>query len=135
MKGVAVASFSIAMVLLLSFDQQKKPSAQNDKGKELYNKYCLSCHQANGAGVPRINPSLVRSPYVLGSKTRLIKIILLGSEALTDDPNRRYINPMAPIPSLTNQEMADVLTYVRKNFGNKGTAVTVGDVKYVKSRM
>lgn len=135
MKRVFVLGLCSMMVMLLSFNQQKKNPASDDRGKDVYAKYCLSCHQENGAGVPRINPTLRRSAYVLGSKTKLIKIVLLGSDALTDDPDRSYMNPMAPIPNLTDQQIADVLTYVRKNFGNKSSGITPGDVRFVRGRL
>lgn len=47
-------------------------------GKNIYNKYCLACHMADGAGVPNMNPPLSKTSYVLGDKTRLIKVVLNG---------------------------------------------------------
>jgi mono/diheme cytochrome c family protein len=106
-----------------------------DRGKIVYDKTCLTCHMDNGMGVPRMAPSLVKSKYVLGTKTKMIKIVLRGSDEIPPDEERNFTNPMAPIPNLTDQQLADVLTYVRNSFGNKAAVVTAGDVKYVKVRM
>lgn len=111
------------------------PQAVMARGKVVYDKACLSCHMDNGMGVPRMNPSLVQSKYVLGTKTKMIRIVLRGSEEFKNDPDREYKNTMAALPQLSAQEIADVLTYVRNSFGNKASRVTVGDVKYVQARM
>ena len=42
------------------------------KGKEVYTKYCLTCHQADGGGVPRMNPPLIKTTHVNGNKEQLI---------------------------------------------------------------
>jgi mono/diheme cytochrome c family protein len=120
---------------LTGWNQPPVSKAIMERGKLVYDKTCLSCHMDNGMGVPRMNPSLVKSKYVLGTKTKMIRIVLRGSEEFSDDPEREYKNTMAALPNLTDQEIADVLTYVRNSYGNKATVVTPGDVKYVKARM
>jgi mono/diheme cytochrome c family protein len=131
----------IFFLLLLTFflwagsPQPSIPKVIMERGKAVYEKVCLSCHMDNGMGVPRMNPSLVKSKYVLGTKTKMIRIVLRGSEELNDDPERDYKNTMAAIPNLTDQEIADVLTYVRNSFGNRASMITAGDVKYVKARI
>jgi mono/diheme cytochrome c family protein len=110
------------------------PKATLDRGKKVYDIACLSCHMANGMGVPRMNPSLVKSKYVLGSKTKLIRIVLRGSDELENDTERHFVNPMAPLNMLTDQQISDVLTFVRNSFGNRATTITSGDVKYVRGR-
>ena len=47
-------------------------------GQKVFSQYCVSCHQADGLGVPHMNPPLVKTTYVLGDKTKLIKIVLNG---------------------------------------------------------
>src|SRR5690349_4931843 len=49
-----------------------------ERGKIVYTTTCLPCHQADGGGVPNMNPPLSKTEYVLGDKTRLINIILKG---------------------------------------------------------
>ena len=102
------------------------------KGKAIYTQYCLSCHQADGGGVDGLNPPLTKTDYVLGDKTRLTKVLLNGLQGV-DINGEEYHNVMPSQDFLTDQQMADVLTYIRNNFGNKASAVTVGEVKAVRA--
>ena len=105
------------------------------RGKTLYGTYCLPCHQADGSGVPNMNPPLIKTKWVLGDKKALAKIVLKGLQGGEIDINGdKFHNPMPPQEStLTDQEIADVLTYVRNSFGNKASAVTVAEVKKGRS--
>lgn len=106
-----------------------------ERGKKLYATYCVSCHQADGGGVPGLNPPLEKTSWVLGSKTRLITVILKGMNSHEEIDGEEYSNTMAPFNFLKDQEISDLLTYIRNSFGNKATAVTVGDVKYVRGKV
>lgn len=128
-----VLSFLFFFVVAQSANQKIARTAI-DRGRKVYETHCLSCHMANGEGVPRMNPSLVRSKYVTGSKTRLIRIVLRGSKELENEPDRFFTNPMAPMNHLNDQQIAEVLSFIRNNFGNKASAVTAGDVRYVRVR-
>jgi len=79
-----------------------------------------------------MNPPLIKTKQVLGDKTALIKIVLNGLKGVDIDGDT-YNGVMAPHPDLTDQEIADVLTYVRNSFGNKATAVTAAQVKAVRA--
>lgn len=102
-------------------------------GKKIYLQYCLSCHMVDGGGVPNMNPPLIKTTYVLGDKVRLIKVVLNGFEQNVDIDGQSYTNNMPPQNMLKDQEIADVLTYVRNNFGNKASAVKVTEVKAVRA--
>src|SRR6185312_6268318 len=111
-----------------SFHQQKLP------GETIYKKYCISCHQADGGGVPNMAPPLQQTSYVLGEKEKLIKIVLNGLKNV-DINEETYNNPMPALGSvLKDKEIADVLTYVRNSFGNKTAAVTAAEVKAARSK-
>ncbi len=99
------------------------------KGKLVYNQYCLSCHQADGGGVPNMNPPLARSAWVTGDKKVLINILLNGFNQKVEIDGDYYSNTMPPQNSLTDQQIADVLTFVRNNFGNKAPAISAANVK------
>jgi len=104
------------------------------RGKKVYEEYCLSCHQTDGSGVPGLNPPLKKTTYVLGPQDKLVKILLNGLEEEIEINGEYYSNPMPAFgPVLTDQQIADVLTYVRSNFGNKATAVPVSKVKAVRA--
>lgn len=101
-------------------------------GKSIYRQHCLTCHQADGGGVPNMNPPLIQTSYVLGDKTRLIKVVLNGFSENVDIDGESYSNVMPAHDFLKDREIAAVLTYIRKNFTNKANAVTAAQVKAVR---
>ena len=114
------------------FAQTKQTSATS--GKQLYTQYCLACHQEDGAGVPNLNPPLVKTSYVLGDKKKLIAWVLQGSgdQKVPIDGNY-YNNNMPAQAALKDEEIAQILTYVRSHFGNKASAVAPSEVKAVRA--
>jgi mono/diheme cytochrome c family protein len=102
------------------------------RGKKIYQVQCLTCHQVDGTGVMNMNPPLVKTTYVLGPKPALIKIVLEGMKLPLTIEDNEYHNVMPPHTTMTDQEIADVLTYVRHSFGNKAIAVTPADVKAIR---
>ena len=102
-------------------------------GEAIYKKYCISCHQADGGGVPHMAPPLIQTKYVLGEKEDMIKIVLNGLKGVEIN-DKTYNNPMPPLGNvLKDKEIADVLSYVRNSFGNKATKISATDVKKVRS--
>src|SRR5512133_2336144 len=83
------------------------------RGQIVYTRICLACHQVDGSGVPNLNPPLIKTKWVLGSKTVLIQQVLKGSSGKVEIDGDTFRNTMPPQPKLTDQEIADVLTYVR----------------------
>lgn len=112
-------------------------NAQNgkipSKGKTIYESYCLTCHMEDGKGVPGLNPPLVKTTYVLGDKSALIKIILKGLQKPIEIDGETYRMPMPAHNYLTDKEIAEVLTYVRSSFGNKATGISEAEVKKVRA--
>ena len=101
-------------------------------GKATYGTYCIVCHQADGNGVTGMYPSLVNKDWVGGDKTRLIKIVLNGlSDPITVN-GEKYQNVMASHDFLNDKQIADVLSYVRKNFGNDYDPITEAEVAEVR---
>jgi mono/diheme cytochrome c family protein len=130
-----IFSFGIWCILLITHvNTLPVDKATMERGKKVYTKYCATCHQVDGSGVPGLNPPLEKTTHVSGIKTRLIRIILKGMNTHEEIDGETYSNTMAPHNHLTDQQIADVLTYVRNSFGNKAPAVTPGDVKYVRER-
>ncbi|HMF72252.1 MAG TPA: cytochrome c [Flavitalea sp.] len=129
---------SLLALFFLSFTalpvKLKEPGLQTmqdtplSRGKKVYTNVCLACHMADGAGVPNMNPPLIKTTYVLGDKTALIKIILNGFDEDVQINGQTYSNSMTSHSDLSDQQIADVLTYVRNSFGNKASAVTVAEV-------
>ena len=127
----SVASAPLGMTISAA-PTQGGIQASITRGKLVYLQQCLACHQADAGGVPNMNPPLAKSKQVVGDKTALIKIVLNGLKGVEIDGDS-YNGVMAPHPDLTDQEIADVLTYVRNTFGNKATAVTAAQVKAVRA--
>jgi len=102
-------------------------------GKTVYDTYCISCHLADGGGVTNLNAPLIKTSFVLGAKPTLINILLNGMQGVEID-GETYANVMPSQDFLTDKQIADVLTYVRNNFGNKASAVTVAEVAAVRKK-
>jgi mono/diheme cytochrome c family protein len=126
----SVAQKSIAKNTVLV---KPKAATAGANGALVYKQYCLSCHQADGGGVSNMNPPLIKTSYVLGDKVRLTKIILNGFSERVEIDGEMYSNVMPSFNYLTNQQIADVLTYVRSNFTNKASAVTAAEVNKVRT--
>jgi len=127
----------VFFIVLSSFKLAAQPSlkASMERGKKVYEITCIACHQADGAGVQRMNPTLIKTKWVLGDKRALSKIVLnglQGGEIEIDGDN--FHNPMPPQGAFLNdQQIADVLTYVRNSFGNKASAVTPAEVRAARA--
>ncbi len=97
-------------------------------GKQVYDKFCVQCHMNNGKGAPGMNPPLAGVNIVTGEKPQVIKIILNGlSEPLVIN-GETYNNAMPSHSFLNDQQIADVLTYVRNTFGNTAEAIKADEV-------
>jgi glucose/arabinose dehydrogenase len=105
------------------------------KGGKIYTTYCGSCHQNNGLGASGRFPPLAKTSWVSGDKTKLIKILLEGLQGPIEVNGQAYNSLMPQHSFLSNDEMANVLTYVRQNFGNKATAITAGEIQKVRSAL
>lgn len=104
-------------------------------GKAIYTKYCLTCHQVDGYGVQNMNPPLIKTTYVLGDKTTLVSILQNGFKERVEINDDTYSNVMPAFDYLKDQEIADVLTYVRNSFGNKASAVTLKEVTTIRPKV
>ena len=100
--------------------------------------HCVTCHQLNGEGLPKLYPGLTSSEWVGGNEERLIKITLKGLWGKLDYKGFTYNGPESTTPPMTqfrfllkDEEVAAVLTYVRNTFGNNARPVSPGTVKRV----
>lgn len=130
-KILLTLSFSCFSLHLLAQPSQDVESPES--GKLIFEQNCLACHQADGSGVPGLAPPLIKGVFVNGDKQRLIKIVLEGLQGV-EIRGEHYANPMPAFGYLSDKEVADVLTYVRTSFSNKGEAVTPKEVAGVRSK-
>ena len=120
-------------------------SPQMSAGKEVYTKIgdggggCVTCHQPTGQGVPLAFPPLAGSGWVKGDKERLIKISLFGLMGEIEVNGVKYNGAMpapgTPPGSLTDQQIADVLTFIRNSWGNSASAVSALEVQAVRDSL
>lgn len=120
----------------------KKPKSTSSKnktlaekiasGKNIYTKTCFACHQANGEGIPNAFPPLAKSDYLNADVKRAIDIVLNGKTGEIKVNGKSY-NSVMTKQTLTDDEVADVMTYVYNSWGNNKTNVKVSTVQEVKS--
>ena len=102
-------------------------------GKAVYNKYCLTCHQSDGSGVPNMHPPLGPGSWVEKDPEELIAIMMKGLSGKIEVNGQEYKNFMPSHAKLTDEEIADVLTYIRSSFGNNLGPVTPEMVAKIRS--
>jgi len=110
---------------------QDSHTVANDTGKALYEQHCLACHQADGSGVPNLAPPLIKGDFVAGEKKKLVEIVLNGLQGV-EIKGENYANPMPAFDYLSDEDIANVLTYVRSNFTNDATPITAEEVKKIR---
>jgi nitrite reductase (NO-forming) len=97
-------------------------------GAGIFADNCQACHQSNGEGVPDAFPPLAKSDYLNGDKIRAIKTVTGGLETKLT-VNGHDFNGVMPAWSLSDEEIADVLTYVYNTWGNSGFEVMPEEVR------
>lgn len=131
MRGLIILfAFLIATVSLMSFQKKQKfdLNASIERGQEVYNSQCITCHMEKGEGLEGAFPPLAKSDYLMADKNRSIKQILEGASGEMKVNGKTYNGEM-PAVDLTDEQVSDVLNYVRNSWGNKGAAVTPSEVK------
>ncbi|WP_437737206.1 c-type cytochrome [Sorangium sp. So ce1335] len=106
------------------------------QGGKIYYRSCTSCHQARGEGKPGRYPPLVGASWLLEDAETPIRITLLGA-AGPMEVNGVVYNDVMPNHgvTLTDEEIALVLTYVRSSWGNSAPAITKDDVARVRASL
>ena len=104
-------------------------------GKEKYGQICATCHQQNGQGLEGNFPPLAGSTWLLGNAEVPISIVLNGLQGESEVNGKKYNGIMSPWNSLSDEEIAGVLTYVRQEWGNAAPPVLPADVNAVRTRL
>ena len=139
----SISVLSTLLVLSLSLYSFRSASPPQDAaalkksieaGKTVYSTYCSMCHQPTGLGIPNVYPPLAKSDYLMADTKRAIDHIKNGKQGEIVVNGKKY-NQVMPAQPLNDQQIVDVMNYVRNSFGNKGTkAVTLAEVKSVKKK-
>ena len=113
------------------------PPKQVSPGETIYEMACLPCHQPEGKGLPGVYPPLAGSEWVRGDAAPLIKIVLHGLQGPIRVVGQDFGGPGAvPMPAmggLSDEPLADVLTFVRGAFGPNAAPVKAAEVQALRA--
>jgi len=98
-------------------------------GKQLYGAKCAACHQGSGLGVAGVFPPLAASEWVTGDEKILANILLHGVNGEMVVKGNTYKGAMPAWKSLSDDELAAVLTYIRSDWGNAAPPLKVETIK------
>jgi len=112
------------------------PSPQQmASGASIYNGACIACHEADGSGSPRVYPPLPGNANLQSSNPlSTIRIILSGAKTVTTPRAPNTGSMPAYADKLTDQQIADVATYIRNAWGNTAPAVSAKRVAKARAR-
>jgi mono/diheme cytochrome c family protein/glucose/arabinose dehydrogenase len=113
------------------------------KGTALYNSSCQTCHGADGNGITSLAPPLNQSEWVTGSKENLISIVLFGLTGPIEVNGHLYQSPELNIDmpgigyskSISNQQIAELLSYIRKSWRNNADVITAEEVEKIRIKL
>ncbi len=105
-----------------------------EKGKRVFAQTCVACHQPEGQGLPGVFPPLAKSDFLMADKPRAIAALIKGLSGPVEVNGQKYNGVMPPV-ILNDEQVAQVLTYVRNSWGNAGDIVTVDEVRQVHAQV
>ena len=103
-----------------------------EKGKRVFTQTCFACHQMNGEGMAGVFPPLAKSDFLMADKDRSIRAVTKGLAGPIKVNGKDYNGVMPPV-TLNDEQISQVLTYVRNEWGNTGDIVTVDEVRKVRA--
>ena len=117
--------------------QEQAELSPHDRGKKIFAANCQTCHQANGQGVPGQYPPLDGSEFTTGGSRRMGMIVLKGLQGPVKVKGQQYGSAvMQPWDkTLTDQKIADVMTYERSEWGNKASPVTAEQIAALRKEL
>jgi nitrite reductase (NO-forming) len=101
-------------------------------GERVYKQTCLACHQASGQGIPGVFPPLAQADYLNADHDRAAAYVMFGKQGPITVNGVQYNQIMTP-QNISEQQVADVLTFVLNSWGNKGGQVQVKRVKEIRA--
>ncbi|HEY0384340.1 MAG TPA: cytochrome c [Candidatus Elarobacter sp.] len=127
---VACAAFVLAATAIPAANAAPRRAAA--AGDKVFMANCAGCHGANGQGAPEIFPPLAANPFVSGDAKRVIHTVKYGLNGKIVVKGMKYDGQMpAWQGTLSDPEIAAVISYVRRSWGNKASAVTAAQVAAV----
>ncbi len=108
--------------------------AQMAAGKKAYEGICMACHQADGKGLAGAFPPLAGSDYLLADPDRAVRNVVNGLSGEVIINGQKYDSVMPAMTQLSDQEIADALTYSMNSWGNKDGVITAAKVAAERAR-
>jgi mono/diheme cytochrome c family protein len=117
--------------------QQAAELSPRDRGKKIFAANCQTCHQANGLGVAGQYPPLAGSEFTTGGSRRPAMIVMKGLQGPVTVKGQKFgAAVMQPWDkTLTDQKIADVLTYERSEWGNNASPVTAEQIAGLRKEL
>jgi mono/diheme cytochrome c family protein len=117
--------------------QEQAELSPHDRGKKIFSANCQTCHQANGQGVPGQYPPLAGSEFTTGGSRRMAMIVMKGLQGPVKVKGQQYGSAvMQPWDkTLTDQKLADVMTYERSEWGNTASPVTAEQITALRKEL
>ena len=109
-----------------------EPPGATSAGQKLYAQHCLGCHQADGGGVPNMQPAIAGGSWVQGDARALALFVMTGGFNSAERKDSASHNVMPAFRQLSDGELADILTYIRQKFGNGASSVSAADIAAVR---
>ncbi len=131
-KSTSSLAIGLALFLTACGGGTSTPQTPDERGARVYNTYCATCHQADGSGLPRLYPPVRQTEWVEGDPGRLIRLVLYGMRGPIEVKGEQYNGLMPPHRHLSDDQIADVITFIRSNLENDASEVTADDVFAVR---
>jgi mono/diheme cytochrome c family protein/glucose/arabinose dehydrogenase len=106
-----------------------------DIGKQLFAGTCAACHQPHGLGLEGLSPPLVDSEWVNGSIERLGRIVINGVRGPLKVGDRRYGLDMPTMGALGDDNLAAILTYIRREWGHTAAPVEPATLTRIRAEI
>ncbi|HEX6637787.1 MAG TPA: cytochrome c [Steroidobacteraceae bacterium] len=104
-------------------------------GQQAYARNCLSCHQADGYGVPNMQPAITGGSWVQGDPKALALFVMTGGFDSAGRKEGESHNVMPAFRQLPDDELAAILSYIRQKFGNGASAVSAAEVAEARATL
>ena len=105
------------------------------RGQAVYNANCAACHQPTGQGLPGAFPPLAQSDFLAGERQEVLQVALFGLSGPITVNDVEYNGVMPSMGYLSDQELADAMTYVLNSWGNSYSAVSVAEVAALREEL
>lgn len=122
-----ILSFLVTFLFMFSaFSQTNALESSVERGYEIYKDFCINCHLPTGEGVAGVFPPLAKSDYLVKNRIESIRAIKFGLQGEIVVNGKTYNSVMAPL-GLSDDEVADVMNYINKSWGNTNDKIVTED--------